>query len=241
MSKTVIVAALEREVAPLIKSWKRVRREYEGRTFTFFEHDGAALVCGGIGTQAARRATEAALALYRPNLIMSVGFAGALDPSLRVGNLLSPSLILDARDGSRIQLEGDAGTLITFMEVAGTGQKAKLAHAYAARAVDMEAAAVAASAVAHGIAFTAVKVISDELSFELPGMSAFINGKGEFQTIKFALFAALRPWLWPRVAMLARNSGKAARALSAYLQSDHQASAAVTRPVSTMSGTRGSK
>ena len=220
MCKTVIVAALEREVGPLIKNCKRLRREHEGRTFNFFEHDNKILICGGIGAESARRATEAAIALFNPTLIKSVGFAGALDPTLRVGDAFSPSLILDARDGSRIPLEGREGTLITFMEVAGVAQKAKLAQAYGARAVDMESAAVASAAAAHGLSFTATKVISDEFDFEIPGMAAFITTEGQFRTSSFVLFTAVRPWLWNRVAILARNSAQAARALTANLKSE---------------------
>ncbi|MGA6983975.1 MAG: hypothetical protein WCC95_02230 [Candidatus Sulfotelmatobacter sp.] len=239
MFNMVIVAALEREVRPLIKHWRRVSRGYEGCTYTFFEHEETALICGGIGAQAARRATEAAIAIYHPLVIKSVGFAGALDPSLHVGDLFSPSLILDSRDGSRTQMEGSDGTLITFMEVAGAAQKSKLAEAYAARAVDMEAAAVAASAMAHGIACSATKVISDELDFEIPGMSAFINAKGEFRTAKFVFFIAVRPWVWPRIAVLARNSAKAARALAVHLQSGQPGPAALTRSVSSTAAPNG--
>ncbi|MGA9072809.1 MAG: hypothetical protein WB368_01770 [Candidatus Sulfotelmatobacter sp.] len=219
MPKIAIVAALEREVSALIKNWNRIQREHEGRSFTFFERGDTVVVCGGIGVQAARRAAEAAITLYLPSLVQSVGFAGALDSNLRVGDLFSPSLVLDARDGSRIQLSGGEGTLVTFMAVAGAQQKAKLAHAYGARAVDMEAAAVAAAVRAHGIPFGVTKVISDELDFEVPGMSAFIDSEGHFRTMNFIFFAALRPWLWRRVAILARNSSKAAGALGAHLES----------------------
>ena len=45
-SKTVIVAALEREVGPLVKSWKRVRRDFEGRKSIFFEADDTVAVAG---------------------------------------------------------------------------------------------------------------------------------------------------------------------------------------------------
>jgi adenosylhomocysteine nucleosidase len=219
MSKIAMVAALEREISVFIKKWTRIQREHEGRTFTFFEHGDTVAVCGGIGLAAARRAAEAVIALYRPVLVQSVGFAGALDTKLRVGDLFSPSQVLDARDGSRTQLSGGEGTLVTFMAVAGVEQKAKLAQAYGGRAVDMEAAAVATAAQAHGIPFGAVKVISDELDFEMPRMADFIDSEGRFRTTSFILFAALRPWLWSRIAVLARNSTKAARALAAQLES----------------------
>jgi adenosylhomocysteine nucleosidase len=223
MPKVAIVAALEREVGGLIKNWSRISREHEGREFIFFEHDDLVAVCGGIGVDAARRTAEAVIALYHPTMVQSVGFAGALDSSLHVGDVFTPSVITDARDGSRMQSAGmqlasGEGSLVTFMAVAGAEQKLKLARAYAARAVDMEAAGVAASARAHAIPFAAIKVISDEMDFEIPGADRFIDSNGQFRTRSFVLFAALRPWLWMRVATLARNSNKAAKSLAAHLE-----------------------
>jgi hypothetical protein len=107
------------------------------------------------------------------------------------------------------------------MSVAGAQQKASLAQAYSAQAVDMEAAAVATAARAHSIPFTATKVISDGLDFDMPETAQFIDSNGQFQTASFAAFVALRPWLWPRVATLARNSSKAAAALSRHLKNSH--------------------
>jgi len=219
MPKVAIVAALEREVAALLQNCSRIQREYEGRKFTFFERDDAVVVCGGIGMEPARRATQAVIALYQPVRVQSVGFAGALDAGLRIGDIFTPSVVLDARDGSRVPLDGGEGTLLTFLAVAGAEQKLKLAQAYGARAVDMEASAVATAARAHGIAFGATKVISDTLDFEMPGMARFINAEGQFKTASFVLFAVLRPWLWPRVAVLASNSNKAANRLAAHLES----------------------
>jgi adenosylhomocysteine nucleosidase len=218
MPKIVFVAAMEREVALLVKNWTRIQHNHEGRAFTFFEHSDFVCVCGGIGVEAARRATQAAIALYHPSLIQSVGFAGALDATLRIGDIFTPSIVLDARDGSRYQLSSGKGTLLTFMEVASASQKAKLNSAYTAQAVDMEAAAVASAASLHGIAFAAVKVISDEADFEIPGTSQFIDPAGQFRTANFVYHMALRPWLWKSVATLAANSQKAAKALAKYLQ-----------------------
>src|SRR6202035_2621021 len=104
MPKIAIVAALEREVSGLIKNQTRLRREYQGRNFIFFEQDEMVIVCGGIGVEAARRAAEAVIALYRPALMLSVGFAGALVPALRVGEIFSPAVVLDARDGSSFKI-----------------------------------------------------------------------------------------------------------------------------------------
>jgi adenosylhomocysteine nucleosidase len=218
MPRLAIVAALEREVSALIEGCRRVQQDYESRSFIFFERDEMVAVCGGIGTDAARRAAEAVIALYRPTIVQSVGFAGALTASMRVAEIFTPAVVIDARDGSRTEIDGGIGTLITFMEVASAAQKSNLAQAYGAQAVDMEAAAVAAAAHAHSIQFAAIKVISDELTFELPHTARFIDAQGRFRTASFALFAALRPWLWPRVATLASNSRKASQALAQYLE-----------------------
>jgi adenosylhomocysteine nucleosidase len=222
MPRLAIVAALEREISALIKGCRRVQQDYEGRSFIFFERDDMVAVCGGIGTDAARRAAEAVIALYRPTIVKSVGFAGALTASMRVAEIFTPAVVIDARDGSRTEIDGGTGTLVTFMEVASAAQKSNLAQAYSAQAVDMEAAAVAAAAHAHSIQFGAIKVISDELTFELPHTARFIDAQGRFRAVSFALFAALRPWLWPRVAALASNSKKASQALVRHLEQHSQ-------------------
>jgi adenosylhomocysteine nucleosidase len=215
--KVAIVAALEREVQALVKRWRGIEREYEGRHFKFFESDDAVLVCGGIGAEAARRATEAVIALYQPELVRSVGFAGALVPTLKVGEIFSPSLVVDARDGSSIETATGFGVLVSAANIAGVEQKAKLAESYGAQAVDMEAAAVARGAQARGVRFMAAKAISDESNFTMPPLDRFVNGNGQFRTGKFLTLAVLRPWLWPRVIQLARNSARASRALCAEL------------------------
>ena len=125
MPKVAIVAALQRELSPLIKHWGRVPHQHEGRDFTFFEHGETVAVCGGIGVEAARRATEAVIAIYGPVVVQSVGFTGALDATLRVGDIFLPALVIDARDGSRCEIPGGQGTLLTFMAVAGAQQKSK--------------------------------------------------------------------------------------------------------------------
>jgi adenosylhomocysteine nucleosidase len=218
MSEVAYIAALNREVAPLIRDWRRTRRAYTGRNFEFFENGDTVLVCGGIGPEPARRAAEAVIALYRPSELVSIGFVGALDSSMLVGHVFQPALIVDARDSSRTPASSGSGVLVSFASVAGAAQKEKLARAYNAQAVDMEAASIAQAAQAHGLRFRAVKVVSDELDFVMPPMERFVASDGSFRTPAFAVFAALRPTLWPAVIRLARNSARASRSLSDHLR-----------------------
>ncbi len=212
-----IVAALEREVKPAVKRWRVSHREHDGRRFKFFENDRAVLVCSGIGEEAGRRAAEALIALYKPKLMASVGFAGALQPALKVGDLLVPQCVIDAGDSSRAETRIGKGTLVSSRSIAGEDQKRSLAQAYGAQAVDMEGAAVARAAAIHGIDFLAVKAISDELGFSMPPMNGFVAPDGQFREWKFGLFCAIRPWLWPSVLRLARNTARAAKSLCRWL------------------------
>ena len=217
MPSLAIVAALEREVRPLVKNWHVSEREYDGRRFRFFENGDVVLVCGGIGAAAARRATEAVIVGFGPRVVYSAGFAGALDPKLKVGDLVTPQRVINAGDAGSTAVSGGSGVLVSFGSVAGPAQKAKLRESFGAEAVDMEAAAVARAAEARGVEFGAVKAISDEVEFEFPATERFVDAEGRFSEGRFALFAILRPWLWRRVIRLSKNSNQAARALCGYL------------------------
>jgi adenosylhomocysteine nucleosidase len=215
--KVAIVAALEREVWPQVKRWRAVEGEYDERRFRFFENERAVVVCGGIGREAARRAAEAVIGLYDPVAVISIGFAGGLTPEMKVGFPVSVRKMIDMSDGSNINFPGGGYTLITATGIAGKEQKRKLAEAYRADAVDMEAAAVAQSAQLHNKFFLTFKTISDEFDFELPGMERFITPSGSFQTARFTLYSAMRPWLWVKLIRLWRNSAKASRTLCNWL------------------------
>lgn len=217
MSRVAIVAALDREVRPLVRRWRVSEKEYACHGFRFFENGDVVLVCGGIGAESARRAAEAVIALYAPAVVYSAGFAGALDPKLDVADIVQPRCVVNASDGSRVNLDRGEGVLVSFGSVASPAQKASLRDSYAAQAVDMEASAVARAAEARGVRFEVVKVISDEFDFTFPSIKPFVDSEGRFHQMRFAVFAALRPWLWPKIVQLARDSKRASLALCDWL------------------------
>jgi adenosylhomocysteine nucleosidase len=134
-----------------------------------------------------------------------------------VADIVQPRRVINASDGSSVNLEHGEGALVSFGSVAGPEQKARLRDSFAAQAVDMEAAAVARAAEVRGVEFAVVKVISDEFDFNFPSMERFVDSNGQFLEGRFAIFAALRPWLWPQVMRLARNSKRASRVLCDWL------------------------
>ncbi len=203
---------MEREVRPLIRNWKVRMIEHDGRRYRIFENGEAAVVCGGIGAEAARRATEAVIREVKPLRVLSVGFAGATDGS-HLGQVVEPRIVINAADGVRTDVGLGDGILVTSATVAGKEQKARLGKAYGASAVDMEAAAVAQGAQARGVEFGALKAISDDSDFEMPALDRFVAHDGSFRSVRFAGHVTLRPWLWGATITLARNSSKASKAL----------------------------
>jgi adenosylhomocysteine nucleosidase len=227
LPKIAIVAALEHELRPLIKNWSSTIVQHDSRNFSFYESSYAVAVCGGIGPEAGRRAAEAVIAKYSPELLISAGIAGALTPELNVGETIFPATISDARDSSRHETaikDAPIGKtplaktiVVSYPEIASAEQKHKLGKAYSAHAVDMESASVALAAEAHNLQFVAIKTISDDVDFELPEMMPFVRD-GQFQTARFAIHVMFRPWLWLKVFRLARNTKLASENLCAWLR-----------------------
>ena len=213
ITRTGIIAAMEREVRPLIRHWTRRTIEHAGRRYRLYENGDSALICGGIGSEAARRATEALIGSFNPLRVVSVGFAGALDGSMQVGDVFTPGVVINAADGARTEIGPGHGVLVSSARVADKEQKIRLAKAYGAIAVDMEAAAVAQGAEARQIEFGVVKVISDVFDFNMPALDHFVAKDGTFRSARFAAHVAVRPWLWKSTLTLARNSLRASHAL----------------------------
>ena len=218
MSKIAIIAALERELRPLVRSWKPATLTHNGRSFPAYQHEDLVALIGGIGCHAAQLAAQAAVAQYAPQMLISAGVAGALMRSLKVGNIITPNVIMNSASGTEYRCDQGGGILVTAGEIAGNTSKQALVEKFHALAVDMEAAAVAEVAKNARIGFRCVKAISDEADFLMPPLQRFVDAEGNFQTSRFLAWAALRPQYWPRVAALARNSKHAAQALCEWLR-----------------------
>ncbi len=221
--RLAIVVAMEQEVRPLLRSWRR--REVDGdrgsgaRRLKVFESENALLIVGGIGARAAARAARVVLDLSQARTLISAGSAGALKPELKVGDVFRPATVIDAASGNRFAVKGGKGILVTAADVLGPEEKKQLESRFPAEAVDMEAAAVAAVAQERGVEFMALKSISDELDFALPPMGQFVDDEGQFHAGRFLGYVAVRPRLWGVVNRMAADSARAAGALSAAIKS----------------------
>ncbi len=212
-TEVVIVAAMEREVEPLIQGWTMIL----SHSRRVFEKGKVVVIVGGIGPKFAAEATEGILSFREPEVIVSVGLAGALQPTMSVGTVLVPTKVLRQESQQTFTIDGGEGTLITSARIANADEKRQMAARFGAQAIDMEAAAVAEVAQRRGLKFAAVKAISDDLDFPMPPIGNFIGDGGEFRTGRFLAHAAFRPRTWPVLNQLRRNAERATSALCAVL------------------------
>ncbi len=208
-----IIVALEREVRPLVRHWARQELVAGEFSFPAFSRDSVLVVCCGIGSEFARRAVVAIFASHRPRVVVSAGLAGALDGSLRVGEIFQPAIIVDAASGARFSTTGGQGVLVSATSVLGREGKRRITGSFTAAAADMEAAAVALVADQHGCPFIAIKAISDESGFDMPSFDGFIDARGHIRTMRLLLSSVSRPSQWPAWLQLRRNTARATQQL----------------------------
>jgi adenosylhomocysteine nucleosidase len=200
-----VVAALAAEARALSPSMRR------GGPKTFREfsqlHNGSLLAVSGIGCPAAEAAARALVAA-QVSALMTFGLAGALDPALAAGTVVLPGELI-SRDGARfvtckawrervaasLGFAVSTGTLLTSTRAIETpAEKAAAFRDTGAVAVDMESAAVAKVAAAHGLPFIAVRVIVDTAGDALPAavVAASRAGRVEIGRLIAGLVAAPR-------------------------------------------------
>jgi adenosylhomocysteine nucleosidase len=217
-----VVAALPGELTPLVRGWQRSGRVFKG---SIPLEDGATAevwaTAAGMGASAASRAFGELRAVIGPDgmdAVVSYGWAGALSCGVKPPDVFEASEVIDSRTGERFATACAEGPtplrLITLDHVARSNEKRPLAKQYQAVLVDMEAAAIARLALAHGIPFLCLKAISDGYNDVLPDFNRFLDRSGQLRMPAFVAHALLRPKYWRSLAGLGANSRRAARNLA---------------------------
>jgi len=216
MTRVAIIAAMPGELKPLVRNWPHSKRGIVRFWAQRTEEEEWIAACAGAGLDAATRAFAGIEDGGPIDLVISIGWAGALTLDIASGSAHNCAGVIDARTGERFNCDAGAGKLwlATSPRVADEPEKRRLATTYRASLVDMEAAAVARLAAMRGIPFYAIKGVSDSLDAKLPDFNRFIDQNGQFQTPKFVLFALLRPWLWPALVQMGENSKKASQSIA---------------------------
>jgi hopanoid-associated phosphorylase len=160
--------------------------------------------------------------------LISFGLCGALDPSLRVGDLVIADGVVSgagavAADPAwtaalRVALPGARTGVAAGSDavVGSAAAKAALRRTSGAAIVDMESHVVAAAARAATLPFAVVRAVSDTAAFALP-RAAQAGFKPDGEPDVGAVIGALlrRPWELPGLIRTAVDAGKAFRSLEA--------------------------
>jgi adenosylhomocysteine nucleosidase len=213
-----IISAMEREVAGFVSGWGVIRIQQTPFTMRTDRSDATAYVASGIGREPGIAASEALVAAFKPDVLVSAGFAGALIAERKVGDEVLAGIVVDGTSGESFRTESSSNRrIVSSGFIANRSAKLQLRSRYDAEAVDMEGAAVGTVAKRHGIPFYAVKTISDELDFPMLPFASFVDARGEFRLAGFLGHVSLRPTHWQGLIRMGRNSSKAAAKLGAEL------------------------
>lgn len=217
-----IVAAMPGELRPLVRGWEALAGSGNVRGWrTTVGGDVCVAVCAGMGGGAVTRAFAAVRGWVSPEVVLSVGWAGALTAELEVGAVCRPACVVDARTGERFGVVGADTVLVTLDRVADVAEKRRLREAYrGAVVVDMEAATVARLSEAAGCEFRCLKAVSDGVDVVLPDLNPFVTAAGQFRMAGFVAHAAVRPRHWGALVRFGRHANLAAENLARAVQEE---------------------
>ena len=213
-------------------------RLYRGK----FKNRDTLLVQTGMGKERAENATQFILERYPVTAIISLGFAGALTPELRIGDVVvcstlycAPGLEQEeqrvepcAPDANLLSLAsqgpGDRatrfclGSSVTVLQLDPSPQKMQeLSETFHAHIVDMESYWIARIASAQQIPFIAIRSISDTMQDGVQPFDQILASDGKLLWKKAALCFLLHPQYLMNVFTLFRNTRPAKRNLAAFI------------------------
>jgi hopanoid-associated phosphorylase len=195
----------------------------------------APIVAMSGGDPARARAEAARLVERGCALLLSYGFAGALEPRLKPGTIVVPERVVSEDGGiwtidrarcdrlvsALVHVTGRQavarGTVLGSDHVLATrGAKTAAHDAHGAVAVDMESHALAAAASAAGRAFAVLRVVLDPARQAIPSAAmAGLRKDGSTAVGPIALALLRRPHQLPSLLRLGLHSRRARAALAA--------------------------
>lgn len=168
---------------------------------------------------------------FEPTLVLFAGFAGALDPSVSVGDLIMAHHIVDLHGNmwtttwqhpawlgsvvSAADVSWRCGTLLTSNRFIGDPlEKLALGRKHQALAVDMESAMFARRCSVARVPWASLRVVSDDVFVPFTVEIAELVESGRVKMGRVCSLLARKPWLLPKLVRLAGQTRRAARRLA---------------------------
>lgn len=184
------------------------------------------LVANGAGPRLATEAMAWGSRRLDVEVVVSTGYCGALEHTLRVGDIIIALQVYSPETGRRFRVEAPeyapqkvGGTLVSIDRFVGTAHEKQRLRSMGAVAVEMEAVGVAEEAERRRWKFCCVRVVSDtaDEGFDID-MNAARGADGRFRTGQIVASALRRPVARiPELLRLMNSSQRAARALGDFL------------------------
>jgi adenosylhomocysteine nucleosidase len=213
-------------------------RLYRGK----FKNKETVLVQTGMGKERAENATRFILERYPITAIISLGFAGALSPQLRIGDVVVCSTLYCAPGSEQKEqrlepLAPDANLLslasqgppdgatrfclgngVTVLQLDANPQKMQeFSETFQAHIIDMESYWIARIASARQIPFIAIRSISDTIQHSVQPFDQILASDGSLLWKKAVLTFLSHPQYLINVYTLYRNTRPAKRNLAAFI------------------------
>jgi len=228
--RIAIIGAIKDEIAGIKKEMRITNnlRWPTGNAFAGTWRDvPIVLVRSGMGCDRARRALAEIAGKYTLKRIISIGYAGALDPSLKVGDLVVADQVVYYETLKSYSLDGELlgtmpevarGTLLTVDQVVATPpEKKALREKYSAVAVDMETFALAEETQARNLPFASVRAITDTADQELIDCSHLVEADGEVSKLKAGWHVLTHPGDLKGMIDLGKHAKTATASLTEFL------------------------
>jgi len=199
MATWLVIAAEKRELDGILRRFgKPAKLDWPAEFGCEVQWNGDRwlLVANGPGPKLAGDALEQRTQV---NGIISTGFCGALDPALKVGDIVSRFSDIFSTDRVAVT----------------SAEKRNLRAKTGAAAIEMEAAAVAQKAAEWGVPFHCVRAVSDIAQDDMPlDFNLYRDTEGRFSRGRIAMAALCRPFTRvPALLRLDRNCRIAAESL----------------------------
>lgn len=177
------------------------------------------VVITGIGMKNAERSLRKAIEKYAPTLVLTCGFAGALDPRLKVGDVIFLTADPDL-DKGLVKLGATHASFFCAPRIAATAaEKERLWRTTGASAVEMESLTIHDVCRERSIASCAtVRVVSDAAGEDLPlDFNEFMTAEQKISVSKVAAAVLKSPGKIRELREFQKRTTAAARRLAAVL------------------------
>ncbi len=223
----MLIAAEPREFSGLLKYCRNVRPlAWSVHWARSVELNGrqAVLAANGAGRARAAQAVAVASSAGRLDLICNMGFCGALESGMAIGDIFVAERVQTGdREFATVKPQSarphHAGILASIDRVAQTAEEKRDLRVRGASAVEMEAAGVAAKAGELNVPFYCVRSITDlaDESFAFD-FNAALRSDGRFDTMRLIAASCRRPLsLLPELLRLGARCRTASRTLGEFV------------------------